>query len=179
MICSGVDWPVCPFCPASNIIFLNQEAGNALVIPLRLSMSKGGDANLLWSGWMQPSSKGVVTQRKFRQGMIGNSLERGAPGGMMSGPRMSAPRAPGMGPMSPGGYAPAMRGPPPQGPGMPPMGMGPRGAYSAAGGASAPLNYSGGSPGAYGRPPTVPPARPRLSCPARRILLIQVSEKEM
>lgn len=34
---------------------------------------------------------------------------------------------------------------------MPPLSMGPRGAWS--GGGSAPLNYSGGSPGAYGAPP--------------------------
>lgn len=48
--------------------------------------------------------------------MMGNSMERGGPPGMMN-PRMNPPRGPGMGPMSPGGYGPAMRGPPPQGPG--------------------------------------------------------------
>lgn len=51
------------------------------------------------------------------QPMMGNSMERGGPPGMMN-PRMNPPRGPGMGPMSPGGYGPAMRGPPPQGPGM-------------------------------------------------------------
>ncbi|XP_053623178.1 single-stranded DNA-binding protein 3 isoform X3 [Plodia interpunctella] len=88
------------------------------------------------------------------QGMMGNSMERGGAGGpalLGAGPRMTPPR-PGCGPMSPGYQG--MRGPPPQGPGMPPMGMGPRGAWSGGGGAgSAPLNYSGGSPGAYGAPP--------------------------
>lgn len=94
------------------------------------------------------------------QGMMGNSMERGGGGasaGLLGGPRMTPPR-PGMGPMSPGAYASGMRGPPPQGPGMPPMGMGPRGAWAGGsvgggGGGSAPLNYSGGSPGAYGAPP--------------------------
>ncbi|XP_072943200.1 single-stranded DNA-binding protein 3 isoform X2 [Epargyreus clarus] len=107
------------------------------------------------------------------QGMMGNSLERGgaAGGGMLGGPRMTPPR-PGMGPMSPGAYAAGMRGPPPQGPGMPPMGMGPRGAWaggsSGGGGGSAPLNYSGGSPGAYGAPPgsNGPPGPPTPIMPS-------------
>ncbi|XP_028034404.1 single-stranded DNA-binding protein 3 isoform X3 [Bombyx mandarina] len=87
------------------------------------------------------------------QGMMGNSMERGGSGAAgLLGPRMTPPR-PGMGPMSPGAYAAGMRGPPPQGPGMAPMGMGPRGAWSGGGaGGAAPLNYSGGSPGAYGPP---------------------------
>ncbi|XP_034837960.1 single-stranded DNA-binding protein 3 isoform X2 [Maniola jurtina] len=105
------------------------------------------------------------------QGMMGNSLERGAGGGMLGGPRMTPPR-PGMGPMSPGAYAAGMRGPPPQAPGMPPMGMGPRGAWAGgsggAGGGSAPLNYSGGSPGAYGAPPgsNGPPGPPTPIMPS-------------
>ncbi|KAG6459967.1 hypothetical protein O3G_MSEX011697 [Manduca sexta] len=101
------------------------------------------------------------------QGMMGNSMERGGSGGsgLLGGPRMTPPR-PGMGPMSPGAYASGMRGPPPQGPGMPPMGMGPRGAFG--GGGSAPLNYSGGSPGAYGPPPgsNGPPGPPTPIMPS-------------
>ncbi|KAI5632965.1 single-stranded DNA binding protein, SSDP domain-containing protein [Phthorimaea operculella] len=90
-------------------------------------------------------------------------------GGLLGGPRMTPPR-PACGPMSPGGYS-AMRGPQPQGPGMPPMGMGPRGAWpggAAAGGGSAPLNYSGGSPGAYGAPPgsNGPPGPPTPIMPS-------------
>ncbi|XP_038221122.1 single-stranded DNA-binding protein 3 isoform X1 [Zerene cesonia] len=106
------------------------------------------------------------------QGMMGNSLERGGGGGagMLGGPRMTPPR-PGMGPMSPGAYAAGMRGPPPQGAGMPPMGMGPRGAWAGGGGAAggtAPLNYSGGSPGAYGAPPgsNGPPGPPTPIMPS-------------
>ncbi|XP_047542289.1 single-stranded DNA-binding protein 3 isoform X4 [Vanessa atalanta] len=110
------------------------------------------------------------------QGMMGNSLERGGGGGgggagMLGGPRMTPPR-PGMGPMSPGAYAAGMRGPPPQAPGMPPMGMGPRGAWAGgsggAAGGSAPLNYSGGSPGAYGAPPgsNGPPGPPTPIMPS-------------
>ncbi|NP_001296465.1 single-stranded DNA-binding protein 3 [Bombyx mori] len=46
------------------------------------------------------------------------------------------------------GSQPSPHGPQPQ-----PMGMGPRGAWSGGGaGGAAPLNYSGGSPGAYGPP---------------------------
>ncbi|XP_077290844.1 sequence-specific single-stranded DNA-binding protein isoform X6 [Arctopsyche grandis] len=83
------------------------------------------------------------------QPMMGNSMERGGPPGMMN-PRMNPPRGPGMGPMSPGGYGPAMRGPPPQG--MPPgMGMTPRAAWQ--GGAGGSINYSSSSPGTYGGPP--------------------------
>lgn len=55
--------------------------------------------------------------------------------------------------------------------GMPPMGMGPRGAWTGAsggGGGSAPLNYSGGSPGAYGAPPgsNGPPGPPTPIMPS-------------
>ncbi|XP_073964283.1 sequence-specific single-stranded DNA-binding protein isoform X2 [Choristoneura fumiferana] len=105
------------------------------------------------------------------QGMMGNSMERGGGGaaGLLGGPRMT-PRGPAW-PMSPGAYAAGMRGPPPQGPGMPPMGMGPRGAWTGAsggGGGSAPLNYSGGSPGAYGAPPgsNGPPGPPTPIMPS-------------
>ncbi|XP_068625903.1 single-stranded DNA-binding protein 3 isoform X4 [Battus philenor] len=105
------------------------------------------------------------------QGMMGNSLERGGAGGagLLGGPRMTPPR-PGCGPMSPGAYAAGMRGPPPQGPGMPPMGLGPRGSWSGGGGGggAAPLNYSGGSPGAYGAPPgsNGPPGPPTPIMPS-------------
>ncbi|KAJ0170038.1 hypothetical protein K1T71_014644 [Dendrolimus kikuchii] len=109
------------------------------------------------------------------QGMMSNSMERGGgaggAGGLLGGPRMTPPR-PGMGPMSPGAYAAGMRGPPPQGPGMPPMGMTPRGAWAGGGGGggggSAPLNYSGGSPGAYGPPPgsNGPPGPPTPIMPS-------------
>lgn len=57
--------------------------------------------------------------------------------------------------------------------GMPPMGMGPRGAWAGGsggggGGGSAPLNYSGGSPGAYGAPPgsNGPPGPPTPIMPS-------------
>ncbi|CAH2987507.1 unnamed protein product [Chilo suppressalis] len=104
------------------------------------------------------------------QGMMGNSMERGvggagSAGGLLGGPRIQPPR-PGIGPMSPGQY---VRGPPPQAPGMPPMGMGPRGAWAGgSGGGSAPLNYSGGSPGAYGAPPgsNGPPGPPTPIMPS-------------
>ncbi|XP_049883407.1 single-stranded DNA-binding protein 3 isoform X7 [Pectinophora gossypiella] len=105
------------------------------------------------------------------QGMMGNSMERGGGGGAgLLGPRMTPPR-PACGPMSPGAYATGMPRPPPQGAGMPPMGMGPRGAWAggtSSGGGSAPLNYSGGSPGAYGAPPgsNGPPGPPTPIMPS-------------